>query len=106
MLLPLVHRLHRSGLTLAPLLAPTSRPAYTSLRCFAGKGKPREKEEGVYSKTVNLPQTAFDMRANSTVKEPALQAFWADNKVYETLSRENPGVGLFSDVTLIALVLY
>lgn len=34
---------------------------------------------------------AFDMRANSTVKEPALQQFWKDHKVYEQLSRNNPG---------------
>ena len=47
---------------------------------------------GVYSKTVNLPQTAFDMRANSVVREPQLQQFWADNKIYEQLSRGNPGV--------------
>jgi hypothetical protein len=48
----------------------------------------------VYSKTVNLPQTKFDMRANSVVREPQLQQFWQDNKIYEQLSRENPGVRL------------
>ena len=46
----------------------------------------------MYSKTVNLPQTAFDMRANSVVREPQLQQFWADHKIYEQLSRGNPGV--------------
>lgn len=45
-----------------------------------------------YSNTVNLPKTSFDMRANSTVKEPQLQAFWKENRVYEKLSRENSGV--------------
>lgn len=48
---------------------------------------------GVYSKTVNLPQTGFDMRANSVVREPQLQKFWEENKIYEKLSRENQGVG-------------
>jgi hypothetical protein len=47
---------------------------------------------GVYSKTVNLPQTAFDMRANSVVREPQLQKFWEDNRIYEALARDNPGV--------------
>ena len=47
---------------------------------------------GVYSKTVNLPQTAFDMRANSVVREPQLQKFWEEQRVYEKLSRDNPGV--------------
>lgn len=46
---------------------------------------------GVYSKTVNLPQTKFDMRANSVVREPQLQAFWKDNRIYEKLCEENPG---------------
>lgn len=46
----------------------------------------------MYSKTVNLPQTAFDMRANSVVREPQLQQWWADNKIYEQLSRSNSGV--------------
>lgn len=45
----------------------------------------------MYSKTVNLPQTAFDMRANSVVREPQLQQFWAENRIYEQLSRDNPG---------------
>lgn len=47
---------------------------------------------GVYSKTVNLPQTAFDMRANSVVREPQLQKFWEEQRIYERLSRDNPGV--------------
>lgn len=46
----------------------------------------------MYSKTVNLPQTGFDMRANSVVREPQLQQFWEEQRVYEKLSRENQGV--------------
>ncbi|PSC70632.1 isoleucine-tRNA ligase [Micractinium conductrix] len=72
-----------------------ARPAAVSrvpLRCLAAKGgRKKDAEESVYSKTVNLPQTAFDMRANSVVREPQLQQFWEDNKVYEQLSRSNPG---------------
>ncbi|MGD1919597.1 MAG: class I tRNA ligase family protein, partial [Pleurocapsa sp.] len=42
-----------------------------------------------YKETVNLPQTAFNMRANAVVREPELQQFWAENKIYEQLSQNN-----------------
>ncbi|HEY9640081.1 MAG TPA: isoleucine--tRNA ligase [Coleofasciculaceae cyanobacterium] len=48
-------------------------------------------EPGSYKDTVNLPQTKFDMRANAVKREPELQKFWADHKIYETLSEQNPG---------------
>ena len=48
-----------------------------------GRGK---KEANVYGHTVLLPETAFDMRANSTTKEPAMQAWWAENGVYEEIA--------------------
>lgn len=44
-----------------------------------------------YKDTVNLPQTKFDMRANAIKREPELQKFWAEEKIYEYLSQENPG---------------
>lgn len=44
-----------------------------------------------YKETVLLPQTRFDMRANATQREPEIQAFWAKNQIYETLSTSNPG---------------
>lgn len=44
-----------------------------------------------YKDSVNLPQTKFDMRANAVKREPELQKFWADQKIYERLSQENPG---------------
>lgn len=44
-----------------------------------------------YKETVLLPQTRFDMRANATKREPEIQAFWAENQIYETLSTSNPG---------------
>jgi isoleucyl-tRNA synthetase len=43
-----------------------------------------------YKDTVNLPQTEFNMRANAVQREPELQQFWADNHIYEQLSRNNP----------------
>ncbi len=38
-----------------------------------------------YKSTLNLPVTAFPMRANSAVREPELQAFWDRERVYEQL---------------------
>jgi hypothetical protein len=49
---------------------------------------------GPYKDTVNLPLTKFNMRANSTQREPELQKFWEKNKIYEQLLKENPGVCL------------
>jgi isoleucyl-tRNA synthetase len=43
-----------------------------------------------YKDTVNLPQTKFDMRANATKREPEIQQFWQDKRIYETLSQQNP----------------
>ena len=42
-----------------------------------------------YKETVNLPQTAFNMRANAVQREPELQQFWAENQIYEQLSQNN-----------------
>jgi isoleucyl-tRNA synthetase len=48
-------------------------------------------ETGSYKDTVNLPKTKFDMRANASKREPEIQKFWAENKVYDRLSQNNPG---------------
>ncbi len=42
-----------------------------------------------YKDTVNLPQTKFDMRANATKREPEIQQFWQDKRIYETLSQQD-----------------
>ncbi|GAB4814888.1 hypothetical protein N2152v2_001934 [Parachlorella kessleri] len=94
--LPLLARSVGSGgpMRLFKPIAPALRSARLPCRCMtakAGRGKGKEKEESVYSKTVNLPQTVFDMRANSVVREPQLQQWWEENRIYEKLSRENPG---------------
>jgi isoleucyl-tRNA synthetase len=46
---------------------------------------------GKYSKTVLLPQTNFNQRANSLKREPELQKWWNDNKIYSKLSENNSG---------------
>jgi isoleucyl-tRNA synthetase len=48
-------------------------------------------ETGSYKDTVNLPKTNFDMRANAIKREPEIQKFWEDNKIFDRLSHENPG---------------
>lgn len=42
-----------------------------------------------YKKTLNMPQTDFDMRANLTTKEPAFRKEWEDNKIYEKVLKKN-----------------
>jgi isoleucyl-tRNA synthetase len=44
-----------------------------------------------YKETVLLPQTDFSMRANAVQREPELQAFWTEHKIYEKLAQTNPG---------------
>jgi len=48
-------------------------------------------ETGSYKDTVNLPKTNFDMRANAIKREPEIQKFWEENKIYDRLSENNPG---------------
>ena len=43
------------------------------------------EDEDRYRGTVLLPETSFGQRANAINKEPELQKFWADTKVYERL---------------------
>jgi isoleucyl-tRNA synthetase len=48
-------------------------------------------ETGSYKDTVNLPKTSFDMRANAIKREPEIQKFWEENKIFDRLSQNNPG---------------
>ncbi|MEH2243891.1 isoleucine--tRNA ligase [Nostoc sp.] len=48
-------------------------------------------ESGSYKDTVNLPKTNFDMRANAIKREPEIQKFWEENKIFDRLSKNNPG---------------
>ena len=40
----------------------------------------------MYSDTVRLPKTPFELRANSVKREPEIQAFWEEEGVYERIS--------------------
>lgn len=55
-----------------------------------------KKEDGIYRGTVQLPQTQFDLRANSQKREPQLQKFWADESIHETLFAERQGQEVFT----------
>ena len=44
-----------------------------------------------YKDTVLLPKTTFEMRANAAKREPEIQTFWQQNRLYETLAENNPG---------------
>lgn len=52
-----------------------------------GKGK----EASPYSDSVSLPKTPFSQRANAKVREPELQQFWEEARVFESLGEQNPG---------------
>lgn len=47
---------------------------------------------GPYSATVSLPTSDFNLRANSVVREPQIQAWWEEQHIYEQLLESNPGV--------------
>jgi isoleucyl-tRNA synthetase len=52
---------------------------------------PAPSDASAYKDTLNLLETPFNMRANARVREPELQAFWAEQRIYERLCRDNPG---------------
>ncbi len=57
-----------------------------------GKDADEESKSGPYSNTVFLPTTDFSLRANSIVREPQIQQWWEEQRIYEQLAEENPGV--------------
>ena len=44
-----------------------------------------------YNKTINLPRTAFEMRAGLPKKEPVMLEDWKKNRLYEELIKHNEG---------------
>jgi len=53
--------------------------------------KGSQKDSPSYKETLNLLQTNFGMRANATLREPELQAFWTENKIDFELGLSNSG---------------
>jgi len=52
---------------------------------------PAPSDASAYKDTLNLLETPFNMRANAKLREPELQAFWAEQQIYQRLCRDNPG---------------
>ncbi len=48
-----------------------------------------------FKNTLNLPQTTLAMRANATVREPEIQKFWEENKIYEKIINSKDKVNSF-----------
>lgn len=62
----------------------TDRYAY----CCPGE----KQEDGKYKHTIDLPKTAFGLRANSVIREPELQRLWDENQVFKRVVGRNTGV--------------
>ena len=50
-----------------------------------------QKSDFSYKETLNLIKTDFSMRANSVVREPEIQKFWAKNNIDFKLGSNNEG---------------
>ncbi|XP_027333503.1 isoleucine--tRNA ligase, chloroplastic/mitochondrial isoform X3 [Abrus precatorius] len=50
-----------------------------------------KQEDGKYKHTVDLPQTSFGMRANSSIREPEIQKIWEENQVFKKVVQKNSG---------------
>jgi len=55
------------------------------------QNKKERKSEFSYKETLNLLKTEFSMRANSVVREPEIQNFWANNNIDFKLGSSNSG---------------
>lgn len=45
-----------------------------------------------YKETLNLPQTAFPMKANLAQREPEILRFWEEQRIYDRLKEKNRGM--------------
>ena len=48
-------------------------------------------QEKSYKETLNLPQTAFPMRADLARREPEILKHWADEGLYPSLRKKSSG---------------
>ncbi|MFZ0035065.1 MAG: isoleucine--tRNA ligase [Sedimentisphaerales bacterium] len=54
------------------------------------------EEKKNYSKTINLPQTSFAMKANLTQREPQLRKEWAKKNIYAMIRQARHGAPLYT----------
>lgn len=91
-LLNQVYHRSRAHVSRRCIISANSTPPTDTNTAPPKKSAARPKDDtSPYSATVNLPKTTFEQRANATKREPQLQQFWAENSVYERLSRKNAG---------------
>ena len=64
---------------------------YLLYRRMKSHNKKERKSEFSYKETLNLLKTEFSMRANSVVREPEIQNFWAYNNIDFELGSKNSG---------------
>ena len=55
----------------------------------ASKAKKKKEDDSPYRASVSLPQTEFNQRAMATKREPELQKFWEEERIYEDLAENN-----------------
>ncbi len=67
--------------------------------------KDSQKDRPTYKDTLNLLQTNFGMRANATLREPELQAFWREKNIDFELGLNNTGETFTSLLLLLLLLL-
>ncbi|KAL8484972.1 hypothetical protein ACS0TY_027326 [Phlomoides rotata] len=56
-----------------------------------GKSEGEKQEDGKYKHTIDLPKTAFGLRANSVIREPEIQKLWDENQVFKKVANRNTG---------------
>jgi isoleucyl-tRNA synthetase len=76
-----------------PMAALHHLRAQTDSAMLAGgkRGGGKKEDASPYRASVSLPVTDFSQRANSVTREPELQQFWAEERIYENLAENNPG---------------
>ena len=62
------------------------------------------KDSLSYKETLNLLQTKFGMRANATLREPELQAFWSKNNIDFKLGLNNTGETFQDKIELVQFI--
>lgn len=69
----------------------SSRPLVVAPRKGKKDNTDPSDPANMYRDTVALPQTGFDQRANAPVREPQIQKFWEDKRIYQSLYEKPSG---------------
>lgn len=74
----------------------SSRPGATAISAAKGSSggnndKDGKKQQNPFAATILLPETGFSQRANAVEREPEIQQFWKEYKLYDRLSESASG---------------